>query len=267
MKILVIVRRYPLLSYFILAYGIAWGGCLVTAGPKFLRGEPLAFADGAVMFLAMLAGPSLAGVGMTWITDGGKGLRQLLLKMSRWRVNLHWFSMAALLPPSLFITVLLVMSALVSPVFAPRFIPQGIAIGLLAGFFEEIGWTGFAFPRLRERFGLLAGAVLLGLLHSFWHIAADYLFSSAEYGAYWLPHFLIWMVASMTAMRVLIVWVYSNTRSVFLAQLMHASSTAVLAVIGPALSPVNDTLLYAVYAGVLWLVVGVVVMGRDSRKA
>ena len=243
MKILVIVRRYPLLSYFILAYGIAWGGCLVTAGPKFLRGEPLAFADGAVMFLAMLAGPSLAGVGMTWITDGGKGLRQLLLKMSRWRVNLHWFSMAALLPPSLFITVLLVMSALVSPVFAPRFIPQGIAIGLLAG------------------------AVLLGLLHSFWHIAADYLFSSAEYGAYWLPHFLIWMVASMTAMRVLIVWVYSNTRSVFLAQLMHASSTAVLAVIGPALSPVNDTLLYAVYAGVLWLVVGVVVMGRDSRKA
>ena len=139
--------------------------------------------------------------------------------------------------------------------------------GLLAGFFEEIGWTGFAFPRLRERFGLLAGAVLLGLLHSFWHIVADYLFSSAEYGAYWLPHFLIWMVASMTAMRVLIVWVYSNTRSVFLAQLMHASSTAVLAVIGPALSPVNDTLLYAVYAGVLWLVVGVVVMGRDSRKA
>ena len=186
--------------------------------------------------------------------------------MRRWQVSPRWWIMAILLPPSLFITVLLVMSGLVGPEFTPRFIPAGIVIGLLAGFFEEIGWTGFAFPRLRAKFGILAAAIILGLLHSVWHVVADYLGSSTTYGIYWLPHFLIWMVTAMTAMRVLIVWVYANTRSVLLAQVMHASSTGALATMGPALSPTYDIALYAVYAAVLWLVVAVVVSASESLR-
>ena len=67
-------------------------------------------------------------------------------------------------------------------------------------------------------------------------------------------------------MRVLIVWVYSNTGSVLLAQLMHASSTASLVVLSPScISPAQETLWYLVYAGVLWVAVVIVsaTYGKD----
>jgi len=52
----------------------------------------------------------------------------------------------------------------VSSTYAPQFLVFGIAAGLIAGFFEEIGWTGFAYPRMRTQFGALSGALALGVL-------------------------------------------------------------------------------------------------------
>ena len=94
---------------------------------------------------------------------------------------------------------------------------------------------------------------------------ADYLGASGVFGAYWLPHFLVWMIATFTAMRVLIVWVYTNTRSLLLAQLMHASSTGFLSILAPSLSPTNDILFYGVYAAVVWLAVVIVVALYGKR--
>jgi membrane protease YdiL (CAAX protease family) len=135
---------------------------------------------------------------------------------------------------------------------------MGILLGLMAGFFEEIGWTGFALPKMLLKHSALTVGILLGVLHSLWHLAADYLGASAARGAYWLPHFAAFL-ASMMAMRVLIVWVYTNTRSVLLAQLLHASSTGFLSLLVPlSLSPKNDTVFYGAYAAVLWVAVAVV---------
>ena len=117
---------------------------------------------------------------------------------------------------------------------------------------------GYAFPKMALKHSALATGIFLGLLWTAWHVVADYLGSSGALGVYWLPHFLVWMVATFTAMRVLIVWVYANTRSLLLAQLMHASSTGFLSVLGPSLSPPNDILFYAVYAAALWLAVVIV---------
>jgi hypothetical protein len=69
----------------------------------------------------------------------------------------------------------------------------------------------------------------------------------------------MWLVA-MTAMRVLLVWVYSNTGSLLLAQLTHASSTGFLIILDPSgLSPAHGTLWYAVYAVVLWIPAAIVI--------
>jgi hypothetical protein len=66
------------------------------------------------------------------------------------------------------------------------------------------------------------------------------------------------MALAMTAMRFLLVWVYSNTESLLLAQLMHASSTGFLIMLVPlTLSPAKDTLFYLVYGVVLWVAVAV----------
>ncbi len=78
--------------------------------------------------------------------------------------------------------------------------------------------------------------------------------------------FFLSFVAIVAAMRVLIVWVYSNTASLLLAWLMHFSMTASLVVLDPVqVSPAQETLWYWVYAAVLWIVVAVVAMRYGKR--
>ena len=70
----------------------------------------------------------------------------------------------------------------------------------------------------------------------------------------------------MTAMRVLIAWVYSNTKSVLLAQLLHASSTGSLVIFSPPrVTAAQESLWYAVYASASWLVVAIVAIIHGKR--
>src|SRR5579885_1276870 len=132
---------------------------------------------------------------------------------------------------------------LISPIFTPKLNLFFILYGIFPGVLEEIGWTGFAYPRMRLKQSALGAGVLLGVLWGLWHApVVDYLGGAAPHGAYWLPFFLSF-IAIVTAMRVLIVWIYSNTNSLLLAQLTHISLTASLAVLGPVpLTPNQETL-------------------------
>ena len=49
------------------------------------------------------------------------------------------------------------------------------------------------------------------------------------------------------------VWVYDNTGSGVVAQLMHFGYTGSLTLLVPKLSPTDDALVYAVLAGALWI--------------
>jgi membrane protease YdiL (CAAX protease family) len=268
MKIKTFITRHPVASYFFLAYLISWGGSFALGGPKFLRGETLQIADALLIGLPMILGPSFAGIALTGIVDGRSGLRDLLSRMQLWRVGARWYA-TLLIFPLLILAVLLPFSTLVSQDFVPNILPIGILLGLVAGFFEEIGWTGFALPRMQLKRSTLAASIYLALLHGIWHLVAGYLSESVTYGAYWLPRFIMmWMVAMM-AMRIINVWVYTNTKSLLLAQLIHASSTGFLFVFSPTpISPANETLWWAVYAIVLWVAAAVVVVryGKHLRK-
>ena len=251
------VARHPAITYFALTFTVSWLGAFVVAAPHLLRGEALPKFAGLMMFPAMLLGPSMVGILLTWFIDGSIGLRDLFSRMRRIGVPARWFA-ALLIPPVLVLTVLFFMRTFVSPVFAPNRFFVGIGFGFVAGFFEEIGWMGFAFPKMRGKDNALAPAILLGLLWGAWHIPViDYLGTSTPHGAYWLPFFLAF-TAVMTAMRVLISWVYSNTNSVLLAQLLHAASTGSLVIFSPSrVTAAQESLWYAVYAGALWLVVAI----------
>jgi membrane protease YdiL (CAAX protease family) len=269
MSIRSLVRRHPVAAYFVTAFLISWIGALLVAAPSLLRDQTVGQSAGLFMFPVMLLGPSLAGIAMTGAVDGRGGLRELRSRLGRWRVGVDWYAAALLLPPALILTVLLSLRSLVSPAYAPRLFPFGILFGVVAGFFEEIGWTGYAFPKLRAQHSALAAGILLGVLWGLWHLpVVDFLGAAYPHGAYWLPYFLAF-VAVMTPMRVLIAWVYTNTRSVLLAQLMHASSTGFLAVLSPApVSPAQEVLWYMGYAAVRWVAVAVVVLanGKDLLR-
>ena len=254
-----ILRRHPVVAYFVLTFALSWFGALAVAAPHLIHGEPVPKITGMLMFPAMLLGPSSVGTLLTWIVDEKSGLRSLLSQLFRTRVSPPWYA-ALLIPPVLVLGVLLVLERLVSSTFAPNRFWLGILFGFPAGFFEEIGWTGYAFPKMRSQNDGLTPGILLGLLWGLWHLPViDYLGTATPHGVYRLPFFLAFTVA-MTAMRILIAWVYTNTKSVLLAQFMHVSSTGSLVLFSPSrVTARQEVLWYSLYGIVLWVAVAIVV--------
>jgi uncharacterized protein len=251
-----LVRRFPLVCYFALAYGLSGVALAVIGLPK-LAGESTFPLTSLLMFPAMVIGIGISGVVLPAATAGRAGLKVLRSRMTRWPPG-QWF-FVLLIPPVGIVAVLSTLRLLVSPSFAPGFLAFGFGAGILAGFFEEIGWTGFAYPRLNARFGALRGALLLGVLWGVWHLpVVDSLGAASPHGQYW-PAFFAGFVALVAVVRVLIAWVYSDTGNILAAQLLHASSTGSLVVLGaPGVSPAQEALWYVAYAGLLWVIVGVI---------
>ena len=245
-------RKNLAVTYFLLTFAISWTAALLVATPKLLQSVPLPKLTGILMFPAMLLGPSFAGIFLTRRLDGRDGLRNLLARMGRVRFPLRWYS-ALLIPPAMVLGVLYCLKIFLSPVYAANRFWLGVSFGILAGILEEIGWTGFAYPRLRQHFAVLPAAAILGLFWGLWHAPViDFLGAASPHGKA-LPAFFAAFVAAMAGIRVLIAWYYEHTQSVALAQLIHISSTGALVVFSPpAVTPGQEAAWYALYAAVLW---------------
>ncbi|HEX8969697.1 MAG TPA: CPBP family intramembrane glutamic endopeptidase [Chloroflexota bacterium] len=269
MRILELVRRHPVVTYFVLAYWIAWGGIAVAMSTLAESGIPLLL----LLFVPIAAGPTSASLIMTGVVDGKRGYRDLFSRLTRWRVAGRWYTAALLINP---LVILLVLGALslLSAAFVPGILvttdPAGkvglaIAGGLAAGVFEEIGWTGFATPRLLKTRSVLSTGLLLGVLWSAWHIGGD-IPGSATWGSLLPLRVLLWMFAGMTAYRVLMTWVYSHSRSLLVAILMHAAFTGGQVLLEPIRATQVESLVWwGLLAVGLWVVVGIVLVAERAH--
>ena len=200
------IKRHPLLSYFALAFAISWGGILIAVGlgPGGFSATPQQLQMAVPYAVpAMILGPSVAGILLTGLLYGRTGLREFRSRLLRWRVGARWYAVALLTAPLSMMAVLLALS-LVSPEFLPRIFTAGdkpillltgIAVGLVAGIFEELGWTGFAVPTLRLRYGVLGTGLIVGVLWGAWHLPINFWGSGVTVGelslAIFLPSWLL----------------------------------------------------------------------------
>lgn len=237
-------------AYFALTFAISWGGVLLVVGVAPGGGSGTTWqSDPRLPFmgLTMLAGPSVASIGLTGILDGRAGLRRLLTRLTRWRVGARWYAVALLTAPLLFTAVSLALS-LISPEFLPiiftsgdkaALLLSGIAAAIAVGILEELGWTGFAVPRLRLRYGVLTTGLAVGVPWGAWHVLTNGVWASGFTSgglspAIFLPAFVLTLLAGqLPAYRVLMVWVYDRTGgSLPVAMLMHASLSASTFILG-----------------------------------
>jgi len=251
------IEKYPTVFYFMLCYGISWSGALLVALPTLLKHQPFQKMVGLIMFPVMLLGPPAAGLILTYLQSGKIGIRTLGQRMRRWKIHKGIFMFAFILPPVLILLILNLLRYFISPAFTPNFFPVGVLFGIFAGFLEEIGWTGFAYPSLRKKFSASVASLILGLLWGIWHLPViDFLGAGFPHGSR-LPSFMVAFGGAITGVRLLICWIYEHTRSVLYAQVMHAVSTGSLVMFGPAMvTPAGESLWYGCYATLLFLIIG-----------
>jgi uncharacterized protein len=266
------ITRHPVRTYFALAFAVSWAGVLFAVGPGGIPTTIEQFMTiGPAMYVAMLAGPSVAGLLMTSLVSGRPGLREVLARLLTWRVGGRWYAVAVLTAPFLVMAVSLALS-LLSPEFFPAvfitndkpLLLSGLAAGLIVGIFEELGWTGFAIPRMRRRYGVLSTGLLVGVLWGAWHFIMFWEPGSFS-GALPLAVLLVKLFSWLPAYRVLMVWVYDRTGSLLVAMLMHGSLTAtqlIMPVPGSEMSLLTSIL---AWAAALWIVVAMIAVANGGQ--
>jgi membrane protease YdiL (CAAX protease family) len=230
------------------------------------------------LYLVWIAGPSVAGILLTGLLYGRAGLLEFGSRLLRWRVGARWYAVALLSAPLLATAVLLGLS-LAAPEYLPRLfvandktalLLRGILAGLTVGIFEELGWTGFAVPRMRQRYGVLGTGLIVGFVVAVWNFLVVLWATDATSTAGALPLAIFVPVVLFTwlpAYRVLMVWVYEHTNgSLLLAMLMHTSLVASWTILTPmALAGVTLVTYHLVFTAALWVVVGLVAVAQGGH--
>ena len=271
-----LLRRDPVRTgvptYVALTFAISWTGVVAIVGFNGFPGTAESFRVLLPMVvIAMLAGPSVAGVVATGLFMGQSGLHDLWLRLRKCRVGARWYAITLLTGPVVVSGVLMALS-LTSSVFQPGIVTAsdpathlmlGLVTGFVAGLFEELGWTGFAIPRLRLRHGVFVTGLIVGLVWGAWHLLVTWWGSTDTSGSLSMAVYLPAMTLSfLPPYRVLMVWVYDRTDSLLVAMLMHASLTASVRIFDPI--PISGTpiVVYNLVLGVvLWSVVAAVAVG------
>lgn len=223
-----LLRAHPLISFFALAYLLTWA----LWAPLLINGIPAFSETRHVPSLAALPGVAIGVTGtaifMTWVTQGGAGVRRLWQRLTTWDVGTGWYLVALLAIP---LIEILVTAAAAGPQMFRTLAPSSLllypaAFGshfIFGPLFEETGWRGFALPRMQHRFGPLKGTLLLGLLWAGWHFflyAPAWFSGDAAIGVIEAVTF----VGFTVTISVLFTWLSNNTRSsLLLAMLLHGS--------------------------------------------
>jgi CAAX protease family protein len=246
------LRRHPLLTYFAAVYAVSAGGLAFLGLPRLSPGG-MQNPNSLVVFPILILSVAAAGVALTAIADGCHGLLDLWARMHRLQLSNPAY-LVPLLPPMAVVIMLSSLSAFVSHDFALGWQLFGLPIGAAAGFFEEIGWTGFAYPRMRSQIGAVAGTAALGIAWGLSHLpVVDSLGAASPHGPAW-PAYFVAFVGLVAAVRCLICWAYDKTESVLLAQLIHAGFTGTLILLSaPHVNGWQEAGWYAAYAALLWL--------------
>jgi uncharacterized protein len=241
--------RRPVLTYLILTFGLGWA---------FLMPPALMHSDNLTLFVlpTALIAQLGAAVLVTALADGRDGVRALLRRTFRWRVNPVWYLVAAFGLPALAVTVAVAVrgSAAISDPSAALAFLTGLAVVPLINLWEETGWMGFVQTRLQHRHGALVAALLTAPLFALIHLPLQIANPPAQ-----LALSMGILVVLAVPFRIVVGWIHNRTGgSVLLAAVFHASfNVATSSVLFAGLVPGYDALTITAAVLVVWAVAAV----------
>lgn len=195
------IQRHLIAAYILFLLGWSWGiwsflFLIIEPGGLLHNPPPLAY----LLVVIGGFGPTLSGLLVTWLVYGREGMQALVARLRHWRVGRWWLALL-IIPTVTAITPLLRWLAGYPSDTAAMIglLIPGLALGLIAGLMEEVGWRGFLLPHLLKRYAPLAATLLLGLVWGgLWHGYADY-FGLGDKGAAFWPLMLLLGPGVLTA--------------------------------------------------------------------
>ena len=215
-------RAARLTGFFLLTFVVTWSAWLASA--RWSGRLPLLFGLGGPIFLLGVFAPALVAIGLTAVQGGREGVARLLSRIGRWRVAARFYLFAVTYLVVIKLTAAVLHRAVLGawPVFGDT--PWPLMLGAIlvstwvqAG--EEVGWRGYALPRLAPSFGLGGASVVIGIIWALWHLPLFFIPGTGSDG----QSFPIYLL-HVTAISVAMAWLYWKTDgSLLLVMLMHAS--------------------------------------------
>ena len=209
-----------MLKFFVVTYAITWSAWFAASmtppeGPRWL------------LFLLGTCAPGFVALWFTWRKSGTSGVVAMLRRLIDWQVPARWYVYAVSYIVAIKLVVALVYRAATGmwPPFGeePLYLMiaatvASVVVGGQAG--EEIGWRGYALPRLAARFGIGGASVLLGVVWAVWHLPLFFVAGATTAGQSF-PLYLL----QVTALSVAMAWLYLHTGGSLLpVMVMHAAA-------------------------------------------
>jgi len=218
--------RGSLPGFFVCTFAISWAFFIGTAVWSRRVDADTAARWAPWIVVPGVFAPALVALALTARARGEDGVRALLAPLFRWQVPTWTWSFALS-----FMAAIKLLAAVVHRLLFgawPRFGAEPWFVMLAATVFsvlafgqagEEVGWRGFALPRMSARWGLGWASLVLGVIWATWHLPLFWLNGTDKQGQSF-PLYLL----QVTAMSVAIAWLWWRTGgSLTLTMLLHAA--------------------------------------------
>jgi membrane protease YdiL (CAAX protease family) len=245
-----------LAAFFVLTFVVSWTCFFGSAAVTPAGGSPAAGLAGAIYIVGVFA-PALVALALTARAAGRGPTLALVRRMVQVPSGAQWYVFALGYMIGIKLAAALVYRLVVGgwPAFGETpwyLLMLAIPFSTPVQSGEELGWRGYALPRLASMFGLAWASLGLGVIWALWHLPFFFIAGVDKTG----QSFPIYMLGTM-AISVAMAWLYWRTGgSLLLTMLMHAAVNNTSGIV-PTATP-GATLPFSLNASLIeWLTIGI----------
>jgi uncharacterized protein len=257
--------------FFILAFAITWVFAIPAAMFTPPEAEPTLFDIAQLGAL----GPAIAAIVTIYLEQGKDGLREFWGRIIKWRIDLVWYFAIIFMPLIWFGILPIIGVHILRSGSIPKFLGPShgapswanawwffFYIMIIGGGQEEIGWRGYALPKLQTKYNATVSTLILGALWSVWHLPMIYVPGSSLHGTPFIGYLI-----TLTTLSFVYTWLYNNTESILACILYHTWSNFAAAYLMVNITdPIYGLLAFAVQLVVVFLLLVLFGPKKLSRK-
>ncbi len=217
------IKKNSVLAFFIVTYFISW----ILWLPLILFGES------NILILGTF-GPTISAMILTLFLEGTLGIKMILKRFTIWRVGGFWYLFSFLSTACVVLITITAFRIFGNKEFIFNDIRQWyliivafVYVLFLSVLGEEIGWRGFALPRLQKRYSALTSSIIIGVVWGLWHLPLFFVKGNFHQT---IP-VILFMIQAI-ALSIIYTWIYNSTKgSLLLVHLFHTASNVTLGIL------------------------------------